>query len=207
VNGLNHWLSIYLIVLFFPVEKAVAQMVGGRAVSILKVRAGAGKGFNVSRNNKAGAPLLDPRVSLYKRRLVNRLPLNYRQSAYSKIIYSGQKVRIIKLMPDTSIKYDRGEKIVLQNVGPVGLNLSGWTLGDLTAPGNSTNKPLALGAFTFTNRLLEINIDSSQVRLNNVGGDTVTLYDNRGVIQDIFSYDESQVRVDTWIVRKNAGFK
>jgi len=207
VNGLNHWLSIYLIVLFFPVEKAVAQMVGGRAVSILKVRAGAGKGFNVSRNNKAGAPLLNPRVSLYKRRLVNRLPLNYRQSAYSKIIYSGQKVRIIKLMPDTSIKYDRGEKIVLQNVGPVGLNLSGWTLGDLTAPGNRTNKPLALGAFTFTNRLLEINIDSSQVRLNNVGGDTVTLYDNRGVIQDIFSYDESQVRVDTWIVRKNAGFK
>ena len=56
MNGLNHWLSIYLIVLFFQVEKAVAQMVGGRAVSILKVRAGAGKGFNVSRNNNGGAP-------------------------------------------------------------------------------------------------------------------------------------------------------
>ena len=188
---------IVFLACLFLLNDAKAQSYGGRAVRVLK-NTGDGKNTVLKTGGRAiGAQNLKP--SNYQRRLAARMPIGSRGGNLGRLYYSSQKVRILRIMPDTSVKYDKGEKIILQNIGPKGLVLSGWRIEDLTAPGNRTNKPIDLGAYTFTNRLLEINIDSSQVRLNNVGGDTLTLYDNTGAIQDVFSYNETQVRVDRWI--------
>ena len=160
------------------------------------------------------------RLTNYQRRLANRLPdfdgqidlgtyyptdegapIRYRPSNTGKIYKPKQMVRILKVMPDTSIKYDKGEKIVLINLGPANLDLTGWQIEDKTDPGQRQNKPLDLSNYKFSGRTLTIDITASQVRMNNLGGEELKLYDKSGYLQDSFSYNQSQVIMDRWITR------
>ena len=174
------------------VKQSIAKIIGNRPVDELN-------GFQKRR------------ITNYQRRLANRLPdfdgqidlgtyypagegspVRYRSPNTGKVYKPKQMVRILKVMPDTSIKYDYEEKIVLINLGPANLDLTGWKIVD---PG-TTKK---LDGYKFNGRTLEITVTS----MFNNDGDDISLIDNSNYKQDEFTYTKSQVFEDTWIIRKN----
>jgi len=57
-----------------------------------------------------------------------------------------EDLRILKVLPDPSIKHDFGEKIVLINLGPANLGLTSWVL-DLGTTKNWTDISLTRELF------------------------------------------------------------
>ena len=199
MSALNSILAMFLSVWAVAPNFVNAQPPSGRAVKILQnhgivkvmpLRGGP--------KYKTGFQSLIP--TNYQRRIASRMPVNTKGMVSGQIFYKHQKVRIVKVKVDTSMGGNIGETIKLQNIGPVGLNMTGWKIQDFTNKGARPNKSFDLNGYNFNykRRILDVDLTGSQVRLNN-DGDNIKLIDNMGNVHDVFSYDKSQVVKDKWI--------